>query len=241
MRRLTRKNSLTIITTIHQPNNELLHSFDKIYVLAKGGICLYSGVPNNLRQHFNECSIQCNENQVPIEILLKIASNYDKNQILSQKTVECNQEFIKEYLNENMISIFGKRISKRFKIIDFYYLLLRTMLYTYKCQWISLLFQIIIFQLIALIMKSHFNSDMTEPDGCIELGFGGGCNQTLKEIRDENLIQSNLKYHYAVLNAMAFVVCVIMSVTFCNEFKIFKNERTNGIVLKVIFLCVLIH
>ena len=210
-----------------------MHSFDKIYVLAKGGICLYSGVPNNLRQHFNECSIQCNENQVPIEILLKIASNYDKNQILSQKTVECNHEFIEEYLNENMISIFGKRISKRFKIIDFYYLLLRTMLYTYKCQWISLLFQIIIFQLMALTMKTHFNSDMTEPDGCIELGFGGGCNQTFKDIRDENLIQMNLKYHIIIMASIAYAISIITSITFCSEYKIFKNEQKNG---KIFFI-----
>ncbi|CAG2105620.1 unnamed protein product [Medioppia subpectinata] len=37
---LSRTHEMTIIASIHQPNNDLLHMFDNIYVLAKGGVCL---------------------------------------------------------------------------------------------------------------------------------------------------------------------------------------------------------
>ena len=46
--------------------------FDTLYVLAKGGRCVYSGPPEHLTQHLNECQIILNENQVPIETLITI-------------------------------------------------------------------------------------------------------------------------------------------------------------------------
>ena len=63
--------------------------FDSVYVLAKGGVCVYSGLPQNLRQHLNECRIDCNENQIPIEVLIKLSFKEmsDKNvRQLMQKT-----------------------------------------------------------------------------------------------------------------------------------------------------------
>jgi len=59
--------------------------FDMLYVLAKGGLNVYSGRPQHLRSHLNECNIYCNENQIPIEILMKLSANgaNDENAIES--------------------------------------------------------------------------------------------------------------------------------------------------------------
>jgi hypothetical protein len=65
--------------------------FDKLYVLAKGGICVYSGSPQDLKIFLNKCNIKLCENQFPIEVLLRIASNEreDKNiRLLANKTLE---------------------------------------------------------------------------------------------------------------------------------------------------------
>jgi ABC-type multidrug transport system ATPase subunit len=72
---------MSIITSIHQPNNDLFMMFNNIYVLAKGGICVYSDLPQDLKTHLSECDIICNEFQVPIEVLLKVSSEgiNDKN------------------------------------------------------------------------------------------------------------------------------------------------------------------
>jgi hypothetical protein len=50
-------------------------TFDKLYVLAKGGVCVYSGPAQDLNKHLRECDIICSEIQIPIEVLMKVASN----------------------------------------------------------------------------------------------------------------------------------------------------------------------
>ena len=88
LRDLSRQYSIAIVTSIHQPNNDLLMLFDNLYVLAKGGICMYNGTPDRLYDHLEEAGIQCKEYQAPVEIVMKLASsrysNTDKllNQVL---------------------------------------------------------------------------------------------------------------------------------------------------------------
>ena len=38
---LSKEHNISIITSIHQPNLELLMYFDMLYVLAKGGLTVY--------------------------------------------------------------------------------------------------------------------------------------------------------------------------------------------------------
>ncbi len=45
------------------------------YLLAKGGVWVYSGLTQDLKTHLSECDIICNEYQVPIELLLKVSFN----------------------------------------------------------------------------------------------------------------------------------------------------------------------
>ena len=68
------KHNICIITTIHQPNTDVMQMLDQLYVLAKGGVCVYSGSPQLLEHHLRECNIICNAYQVPIEHLVTIGS-----------------------------------------------------------------------------------------------------------------------------------------------------------------------
>ena len=60
---LSKTNKIAIITSIHQPNNDIMLMFDQIYVMAKGGICVFAGRPLHLRNHLNECQIMCSSFQ----------------------------------------------------------------------------------------------------------------------------------------------------------------------------------
>ena len=83
--------NLSIIISIHQPTLETLMIFDLLYVMAKGGVCVYSGRPQHLRQHMNDCHITLRDNQIPIEVLLKVGANgYNDNSVieLSEKANE---------------------------------------------------------------------------------------------------------------------------------------------------------
>ena len=74
LRKLAKKHSIAIITSIHQPNQEIVLMFDQIYVLAKGGNCIFNGRPDQIAAHLIDNEIPFNENQVPIEELLKLGS-----------------------------------------------------------------------------------------------------------------------------------------------------------------------
>ncbi|CAG2180262.1 unnamed protein product, partial [Oppiella nova] len=52
---------MAIVTSIHQPNSLLLSMFDELYVLSKGGHCVFTGSPNLLRGHLLRCGITCAE------------------------------------------------------------------------------------------------------------------------------------------------------------------------------------
>ena len=76
LKRLTENSPITIIASIHVPNNETLDLFNKLYILAKGGVCIYSGGPNQI-QSFLEQNLQLTiaKEQPPIEALIKLACN----------------------------------------------------------------------------------------------------------------------------------------------------------------------
>lgn len=81
LQKVVRMHKLAIVTSIHQPNLDILLMFDQLYVLAKGGRCVFNGLPNLLRDHLNKCGIECSDAQIPIEILLKVSSVKHKTKI----------------------------------------------------------------------------------------------------------------------------------------------------------------
>src|SRR5699024_1643313 len=51
---LASSHQMAIIVSIHVPNDAILKLFDKLYILAKGGVCVYSGAPALIRSHLEE-------------------------------------------------------------------------------------------------------------------------------------------------------------------------------------------
>ena len=79
LKNLSQNHSIAIVTSIHQPNIDVLMLFDQLYVLATGGQCAYNGHPSLLKQHLIKCQIPSLDYQVPIEQLIKVASSSDYN------------------------------------------------------------------------------------------------------------------------------------------------------------------
>lgn len=74
LKNLARKYDLAIVTSIHQPNSDVLMMFDKLYVLSKGGKCVFDGKTSELQSHLQECQVDCQDWQVPVEKVIKVAS-----------------------------------------------------------------------------------------------------------------------------------------------------------------------
>jgi ABC-type multidrug transport system ATPase subunit len=80
--------------------------FDKLYVLAKGGICVFSGCPQDLKSHLEENDLICNEIQVPIEVSLKHSSNRSKdNYVISLAEKAFNENKTVSELITNLKSL----------------------------------------------------------------------------------------------------------------------------------------
>jgi hypothetical protein len=231
LRLISEKYNSAIITSIHQPNNDILMKFDTLYVLAKGGICVYSGSSQQLNNILGECQIICKEFQFPIEVLLKIATNGSNNKQvmeLAKKTSQENQLILNRCENEGKLFPDGIPFkSKNFKLIDMWYLLLRSMINTYLCQWKLLLIQLCFYISFPLIMTQVFNSDIGTPDGCYS--YNSDSNSTcLKQLEDDSVLDQNTKFHFFTTVTALFIQLTITMLTFPTIIKIYMNEHRNS-------------
>jgi ABC-type multidrug transport system ATPase subunit len=231
---LSRMHSISIITSILQPNSDVLMMFDKLFVLSKGGVCVYSGSPKDMKNHLNECQIFCTECQKPIEVIMKIAcKESDDNHVikLSQKVSEEKETLLMRCSNETQLSLDGiQSRSRRFKFIDFWYLLLRTTIYTYKHYWELISGQFVVLVSIGFLFKYFFNPEIGKPNGCISFeNFNNTCNKTKDQIIEDILLTQNITYNFLVVTFIMFLMLVTTTMTFTTEVRVFLLERRNGV------------
>src|SRR5699024_9428490 len=82
LKRLTVKHRITVIASIHVPNDETLRLFDQIYLLAKGGVCIFARPPATLESSSDLESIlkiKLSADYKPIEALMKLACDTVEN------------------------------------------------------------------------------------------------------------------------------------------------------------------
>ena len=87
---------IAVVASIHQPNNELINKFDKLYVPAMGGLCVYEGPPKGLKTYLIRADIVCNEEQVPIEVLIKICSKNQNEKIILSQIISNKREQLED-------------------------------------------------------------------------------------------------------------------------------------------------
>jgi len=203
-------------------------------VLAKGGVCVYSGLPQDLKRHLNECDIECTKHQVPIEVMLKISSNGkrdEKVQKLSAKASQMKESLIVRCNNETLLSPNGIQFeSKRFLLIDIWYLLLRTFTYTIVSQWRVLIVQTVFYQVFAFYIMYLYEKDISKSDGCVDIySFQDGfCKETAEKIESESLWAQNIKYNSFMLTALTYYQLATNTMSFSLDVKNFLNEHQNG-------------
>ena len=206
--------------------------FDKLYVLAKGGICVYSGPPQELNTHLSGCEIICNEFQTPIEVLLKYSSIgiEDKHVLnLVNKTSLEKDVILIRCKDETILFPDGIQLrTKRFKLIDLWILLLRTITYTYRYFWKILLTQFVFYIFCGYCLSLFFDKDMGKPSGCIsfEEDFKN-CNKTTEKLKEESLLAQNIKFTLMSL-MIVLIQFISTTMTFTYEMKVFLNEHRNG-------------
>ena len=214
LKNLARHHSIAIVTSIHQPNTDVLMLFDQLYVLATGGQCVYNGHPSVLKQHLVECQIPLMDYQVPIEELIKVAShnsNYDLVNKLVNKTFDssCKEEL---WTNQGKIikGSFTQK-SKAFSFNDLLIFLRRTIKNELIGGWILQLGFIISLLMGVLMMLYLFPNDIGADPGCpqevIDLRNISSINQRILDalIGNEQKFQQNIKYNFFILMIVYFL------------------------------------
>ena len=225
------------MATIHQPNTELLMMFDTVYTLDRCGVCVYSGRPQDLRSHLNQCNITCAELEFPIEVMLTILSNDDNEadehlKCLRKKTNE-SQKFLNDIIDKQT-ELTPKPIflsSKTFKIIDFLILVKRMAHCLYVCNWKSLLAQFSLIQMSALVPMMTYTSDKVHSKACLHSNTltNETCLMSATDWTEESNIFETINYNFSILNFAMFFQLVVTTLTYSSDVQLFTREHRNGI------------
>ncbi|CAG2112212.1 unnamed protein product [Medioppia subpectinata] len=232
-KKLSQRHSLTIITSIHQPNLEILMLFDSLYVLAKGGLTVYSGPPKHLSLHLQQCNITYNREQIPIEVLMKIAAKgfTDQKVIeLSDKTNEnmrdnCRRLETQLKLHSNGISI----KSKPFSIVNTYHLFNRSIANIFTYLWKQLVAEIIVMLILTYTVTLIFDFDFNHLSGCVPIAVNGsnGCRQTAQDMEDLKLSNYNIQLYAFLIASQFFYHLILSAMKMSSEIKLFMSEHRN--------------
>ena len=231
LRNLAKKHNISILTSIHQPNNEIVLMFDKIYVLAKGGNCVFSGLPNMIRSHLFDNNIIIDEKDVPIEQLLKIASNESQeyfNEMIEKTKNKLKDEVLNVSKNQLKLSPEGLQFrSKSFSPSNTWYIMLRTMNVQYIRQWKALLSQFLFYILFPICLINMFDDNISKPSGCFNPHTLSN-ESCIKGLENNTLLVQNVNFlYFAIVMAQVIHMC-FATTAYLSDVKFFLNEHDNG-------------
>ena len=228
-KRVAQNHNLSIITSIHQPNLEILMIFDLLYVMAKGGVTVFSGAPQQLRHHLSKAHINCDENQIPIEVLMKVAADGYSDQTvieLSEITGHDLNKYEERLDNELKHYPGGITItSKSFSLQQLYYLLLRMTIYRMRFNWLQICIQNGLYLGAGCFLIIYFDFDL-ESNSCVPK-VSNSCIQTEKNLKNDKLVDYGLKLMIFYLIIPFTLTLFFCSISFTTEFKVFFKEYRN--------------
>ncbi|KAH9511043.1 hypothetical protein DERF_009529 [Dermatophagoides farinae] len=208
LRQVAHHHNICIITSIHQPTAEVFSMFDQVYVLAKGGVCVYSGPPSDIRQHLTKVSDRMDQDEIfPVEELIKYSCLSYEDPFIQDLVCLTNERILNDYhilLNETVPVLDGIPTNRnRFSLKSVWVLILRYAFYVRGYLWQTL-----------CIMY------------CLYMGFGSAFNIE-KDDEDFDLKASFI--YAAFTNSVLFFLFLLQaSIMFSKEIIFFRNEHRNG-------------
>ena len=229
-------NRLTILASIHSPNSDILKMFDKLYILAKDGVCVYSGVPTLLQQNLREhIGLVHDKKKPPIEEYLTIAcKGIDNENVcrLAETTLSQQQEELKPLIPQMKNLPQGIIVNhKLFSIEDLFLQIARMFQLIFIKQMNSRIFTVFMVTIVCFIHSNLFDQNILQPDTCVsKLNFTKPQNnQTCQDkLEEDNRIEYYGYYQSMIVMVLGYVLNAISSLTFSSLIKVFKNEHRNG-------------
>ena len=252
LKKLTTRYDMTVIVSIHSPSSAILALFNRLYVLARGGVCVYAGRPDSLARYLQvELQVEAAkvaQYQQTAELLLKAACTGKQvgmgkmhflNTVLfagttnprilrlSQKTRQLENQALSARLSEVKHYPFGLPANHcTFSLSHLGTALSRSLRLLFIVDFRSLFLQLAIFIVSTFFLTSFFSADMVKQDGCYSSEkYNTSCQATLDR---DALLNENLNYLNLLLLFIGFTTCCTSPAFFLPTMAIFRSEHRNG-------------
>lgn len=220
---------IAVVTSIHQPSNDILFQFDTLYVMSIGGQNVFSGSPSDTCGYITICGINVDDEESPIEMLVRISCTSD-DQII-QRLVEMTKtnstaiedKCIRDCVRTDRIP--ENKVPFNFK--HFWYLTVRSLIINYQSHLHLYIFTLLVYILLPYYLTKIIDQDAGVPSGCLDPGTYSICNETAIDLKTDYLLQQNSEL---LLSAILFsnFIMIIIAIFLGGEHNIFINERNNG-------------
>ncbi|XP_054160034.1 ATP-binding cassette sub-family G member 4-like [Oppia nitens] len=205
IKHLSDRHRMAIVTSIHQPNSLLLYMYDQLYVLSKGGHCVFTGPPNQLRKHLLDCDISC-----PQDTVFEIRKLLDKTEISSQEIIEFCR------LNDKLVPKDNNKVidnqSVYFSFYHIYYLLFRGFTCFIRLDYI-----------IGLGFCLNVTMTTTNSTSMKQVSL----EQAMKIIDQNSDVVQNSKCLFFSVVIIGFLTMSCSVLSFPHEVRVFLNEHKN--------------
>lgn len=232
MRKVAHKSKITIIASIHQPNTAILSQFDHLYFLARGGVCIYYGEPNKIQSSLQ--SISTENNQYPLETLVKYSCLDQSNQIVQRLSSSHKQKFShleKQLLSDTYLVPDGVAINRnRFSLYSILILSQRYLSFIKGHLWVPQLFYIVNYLLFSFFLNRIFDSSIALHSGCISLdaNLNNTCISSADTALEFKMLTNNYRYSFYMTSICMFNLILNSALLFAHELELLKNEHRNG-------------
>lgn len=232
LKKLLVLNNMSIVVSIHQPSSTLLNVFDNLYVLAKNGINIYSGSPQELLTIQRQNQEYCEDLESSIELLIKQSSKglsntsvrYFYNKELEKKqniSDRCNQE--KTLLSDEIWIE-----SKNFKFIDMFYLFERYIVLNYRYYWKLWLIEHLVYVISGFLMINIIVDNIEKPDACSQSSNDLSAIDFKEKIQNSLLIELSARYIFYIVLSLVVLVGSTSIISLSIDLQFFFNEHRNG-------------
>lgn len=246
LKRLTEVHPLlTIVTSIHQPSAEVLALYDQLYVLARGGICIYSGEPTAIQASLDAVTsteIDSEDQQpsslspFPIENLIRqscLGADNPINQVLKDLNRQQfkTQAFEWELAEQTTLASDGVQANRaRFTGHSVRTLFARSFAYIAAHLWKEWLFFAACTTLIGASLRFLYSPTIANYDGCLDLedDLSACAVKTEAKLEEEFALKDNLIYGYFFIVNYQMLVILAASRSFYWDAELFRNEHRNG-------------
>ncbi|KAH9505948.1 ABC protein, sub ABCG [Dermatophagoides farinae] len=240
LQRLSTQNGITVLVSIHAPSSDILDMFDQLYIIAKGGVCIYSDQPGGLRSHLNQITgIALNEDDSPIQEYLRIASNGINDEQVRKLTQESVQQdhqrltahFSKFEKEECPFAFIPKGIphySRKFRSSDLWTQFWRLLRLTFIADVRHIIGILILIIITLTTYTSITNKDMVIPRGCMPFNIEH-LNQTCQnKLKEDRLIGTFIMLLFLIMVLTISLGISMYSLMTVNFMKILRHEYRTG-------------